>query len=85
VVSACSTGAIAAGSSDFAGEVTATGSTGCVLTFGTPFVAAPSCAITDETLPSRAYTVTVSATAITLASLTAADKVSWICVAKSGG
>jgi len=84
-VSSCGTGAIATGSSDMAGEVTATGATGCTLTFGTAFASTPSCVTLNETAPSRAYTVAVTTTAITLASLTAGDKVSWICMAKAGG
>lgn len=85
VVSACGTGALATGSSDTAGEVTATGATGCTLTFGTAYASAPSCVTLNETVPSRAYTAAITATAITLASLTAADKVSYICIAKNGG
>lgn len=85
VVSACGTGALGTGSSDFAGDVTATGATGCTLTFGQAFATAPSCTFTNLTVPSRAYTVTVSATAIVFASLTAADKVAYICVGKGGG
>jgi len=84
-VSACGSGALGTGSSDMAGDVTATGATGCTLTFGRAYATAPSCVFTNLTVPSRAYTVAVTAASITLASLTAADKVAYVCIAKAGG
>lgn len=84
-LTSCGTGALGAGSSDTAGDVTATGSATCTLTFGVPFATAPSCTFTDLTAPSRAFTVVVAAATITLASMTSGDKVSYICIGKAGG
>lgn len=85
VLSSCSTGALGTGSSDTAGDVTATGSTTCTLTFGTAFATAPSCVVMDLTAPSRAFTLTVTNTAIAIAAMTSGDKMSYICLGKAGG
>lgn len=85
VVSGCGTGTLGAGSGDMAGEFTATGATGCTLTFGTPYVTAPSCAVTEETVNTAARTTTVTNTALVVASGTSGSKYSYVCVAKSGG
>lgn len=72
---------------DTAGQVTmGTGTpTGCVLTFATPYVAAPFCVVSwQNDIADMQYTVTT--TALTLVQ-TATDSniVNWICVARSGG
>jgi hypothetical protein len=87
VLSACG-GAVAgdAGSSDTAGTVTQGGTvTTCTLTFGTAFVAAPSCMVQDLTTPRAAFAVAITNTALTVTGLTASDKLAWMCMAKSGG
>jgi hypothetical protein len=84
-LSACGSGALAAGSTDTAGILTATGTTGCTLTFGTAFTAAPVCVITDTTNNRAGITSVTSNTALTLASLTAADVVAYVCIGQSGG
>lgn len=84
VVSTCSTGALTTGSSDTAGDVTATGATACTITFGTAFVAVPSCVISDYTT-AAALKAAVTNTAIVVTGLTSGDRFSWICVAKAGG
>lgn len=85
VISACGTGTLATGSSDMAGEFTATGATGCTLTFGTAYASAPSCTVTEETVNTATRTTTVTATAIVVASGTSGSKYSYTCMAKAGG
>jgi len=87
VISGCgTTPVLATGSSDVAGRVTQGGSTtGCVITFGTAYATAPVCQVHNETLSSRAFTIAVTTTAITVASLTASDVITWICVGVAGG
>jgi len=85
VITACGTGAFAAGSSDTAGEVTMTGATGCTLTFGTPFATAPTCVTTQETINTAATTTTVTATALVIADAASGNKFSYICIGKGGG
>lgn len=84
-ISGCGTGTLATGSSDTAGTFTATGATGCTLTFGTPFAAAPSCTVNELTVNTAARTTTVSATALVVASGTSGSVYSYICVGKAGG
>lgn len=84
-ISACGTGTLATGSSDTAGEFTATGATGCTLTFGTAYATAPSCTVTEETVNTAARTTTVTATTLVVASGTSGSKYSYVCFAKSGG
>lgn len=87
VISACG-GPTAgdAGSTDTAGSVTNGGGvTTCTITFGTAYTAAPSCMVLDNTAVRASMVSTVTTTAITITAITAADKVSWFCVAKSGG
>ena len=85
VISACGgTVAPATGSNDFAGEFTVAAA-GCTVTFGTAYVTAPSCVVTEETINTAARTTTVSNTAIVIAAGGAASKYSYVCVAKAGG
>lgn len=87
VLSACG-GATAGdtGSSDMAGTVTQGGTvTTCTITFGTTFVAAPSCIVQDMTGVRASMGTAVTATAIAVTGITAADKLSWLCFAKAGG
>jgi hypothetical protein len=84
-VSGCGTGTLATGSTDAAGTFTATGATGCTLTFGTAYAAAPSCVVTELTVNTAARTTTVSTTALVVASGTSGSTYSYICIAKSGG
>lgn len=85
VISACGTGTLAAGSSDMAGTFTATGATGCTLTFGTPYASAPSCSVTELTVNTATRTTAVSTTALVVASGTSGSSYSYVCMAKSGG
>lgn len=85
VISGCGTGTLAAGSSDMAGTFTATGATGCTLTFGTPYASAPSCTVNELTVNTAARTTAVSTTAIVVASGTSGSTYSYVCMAKSGG
>lgn len=84
-ISACGTGTLATGSSDSAGEFTATGATGCTLTFGTAYATAPSCVVTEETVNTATRTTTVTTTTLVVASGTSGSKYSYACMAKAGG
>jgi hypothetical protein len=84
VASVCGA-AVDAGSSDTAGTITNVGTTTCTITFGTPFTVAPSCVVLDNTAVRASMTTTVSTTAIVVTAITAADRLSWICMAKAGG
>jgi hypothetical protein len=84
-ISGCGTGTLAAGSSDMAGTFTATGATGCTLTFGQAWASAPSCTVNELTVNTAARTTTVSTTALVVASGTSGSTYSYICIGKSGG
>lgn len=84
-LTSCGTGTLATGSSDMAGEFTATGATGCTLTFASAYATAPSCVVTEETVNTAARTTTVTATTIVVASGTSGSKYSYVCMAKAGG
>lgn len=86
VISACGGASADAGSTDTAGSVTNGGGvTTCTITFGTAFTAAPSCIVLDNTAVRASMASAVTNTAITVTAITASDKLSWFCVAKSGG
>lgn len=85
VVSACGTGTLATGSSDMAGTFTATGATGCTLTFGTAYVAAPSCTVTELTINTAARTTAISTTALVVAAGGSGSTYTYTCFAKAGG
>ena len=74
-----------AGSSDAAGSITNVGTTTCTLTFGTAYATKPSCVVTDNTTTRATMVAIASTTALTITGITAADALSWVCVAKSGG
>ena len=87
VLSACSagTGGSFAGT-DFSGTFTQgnTGSTSCVVTFGTAFVTAPNCTVTWNTGPLAAMSWTTSTTALTITQTsTTTSKISYICTSAS--
>lgn len=84
-LSTCGTGSLTAGSTDTAGDVTATGATACTLTFGTAFAASPSCVATDYTTAAGLKVLPSTGVSITVSGLTSGDRFSYICVAKSGG
>lgn len=74
---------LAAGSSDAAGECLTTATSGSI-TFGTAKTNAPSCLVVDRTAtPVAVYSV--SATAITLTTVTSAHNLSYSCNGKAGG
>lgn len=73
---------------DTAGTVTmGTGApTGCVITFSTPYVAAPFCVVVWQGTPLAAQNYTVSATAITTVQTgTSSNIIDYVCIARSGG
>lgn len=74
-----------AGSSDSAGSITNVGTTTCTITFGVAFTTKPSCIVTDNTTNRATMTAVQSTTALTITGITAADALSWVCVAKAGG
>lgn len=74
-----------AGSSDSAGSITNVGTATCTLTFGVAFAVKPSCLVTDNTTNRATMVAIASTTALTITGITAADALSWVCVAKSGG
>lgn len=74
---------------DYAGTITlGTGTpTGCVATFNTAYVAAPTCVVTSRTAPATttpAYTVSTAAITITQAA-NSSNLYDYVCVAKAGG
>jgi len=84
-ISACGTGTLATGSSDTAGTFTATGATGCTLTFAVPFATAPSCTVTEQTINTAARTVAVTATTLVVAAGGSGSTYGYICMGKAGG
>jgi len=87
VLTACvaGTGGSFAGT-DFAGTFTQgnTGSTSCVVTFGTAFLTAPNCTVTWNTGPLAAMSWTTSTTALTITQTSATtSKISYICTSAS--
>lgn len=83
-VTSCSTGAVGAGSTDVAGNATATGATACTVTFGTAWTTKPTCALTDNTTAAGLKAV-VTTTTIAVTGLTSGDAFSWICIGQAGG
>lgn len=73
------------GSSDTSGTITNVGTTTCTLTFAAPFITKPACVVQDLTGVRAAMASVATTTAITVTGITAADALSWVCVAKSGG
>lgn len=88
VLSSCgTTPTLATGSSDVAGTVTmGTSATGCIITFGTAYTAAPSCSVSWQATPLASQSYTVTATAITTVQTSTSNNVlNYTCVAKTGG
>lgn len=83
-ISACGTGTLGTGSSDTAGTFTATGATGCTLTFAVPFATAPACVVT-EGVNTATRTTTVTTTTLVVASGASGATYQYICIAKAGG
>jgi hypothetical protein len=83
-ISACGTGTLGANSTDTAGTFTATGATGCTLTFAVPFATAPACVVT-EAVNTAARTTTVTTTTLVVASGTSGSVYQYICFGKTGG
>jgi hypothetical protein len=84
-ITGCGTGTLAAGSADAAGTFTATGATGCTLTFAVPFATAPSCVVSELTANTAARSFTVSTTALVVAGGASGSTWTYICFAKAGG
>ena len=73
---------------DNAGVITlGTGTpTGCVVTFGVPYVSAPMCSVVWETGPIAAMSWTVTNLALTITQTgTNSTKVAYLCIAQAGG
>ncbi|MDE2102814.1 MAG: hypothetical protein KGL39_36555 [Patescibacteria group bacterium] len=70
------------GSSDTAGQVTAgTSATSVVVTFATPYAAAPFCVVQTETGGITSFAYAVSTTAITVTqTATSGNKIDYVCV-----
>ncbi|MEB2519812.1 hypothetical protein SOP85_31025, partial [Pseudomonas sp. YuFO20] len=63
-----------------------TTATGCVITFGTPYTAAPNCTVTWQATPLASQSYTVTTTAITtVQTSTSNNLLNYTCVARSGG
>lgn len=81
------TPALATGSTDSAGTITlGTTATGCVVTFGTAYTAAPTCLVTWIATPLASQSWTTSTTAITITQTSTTNNVvQYMCIGKSGG
>lgn len=81
------TPALTTNSTDTAGTITmGTSATGCVVTFGTAFAAAPACMVTWRATPLMSQSYTTSTTALTLTQTSTSNNlVDYLCVARSGG
>jgi hypothetical protein len=82
VASACGSTGLTNTGTDLVGQITVGGSaaTACTLTFGTAFLAAPTCLLVWNTGPLAAMSWTTSTTAITIAQTsTASDVISYLC------
>lgn len=75
---------IVAGSSDSVGSCTTTSTTSTV-TFGTAFLTAPRCLVTDSTANAATIAYTISTTAITFSVVINAHLMTWFCVGQVGG
>jgi hypothetical protein len=84
-ISGCGTGTLGTNSTDTAGTFTATGATGCTLTFAVPFATLPACVVTEGTVNTAARTTTVTTTALVVASGTSGSTYHYICFGKTGG
>ena len=85
-VSTCGTGTVTTGSTDNAGEVTATGAATCTVNFtvsGTSgFQTVAFCTVTDETTVAALRISAISTTAFTVTGLTSGDKFMYHCFGK---
>lgn len=77
----CGTPVLTAGSTDFAGQFQAKGTSTCAVTFGKAFAFQPFCVVVDET---TASTYTYSKTGITMGTTVSNDLINWICVGQQG-
>jgi hypothetical protein len=84
-VSSCGTGAAAAGSTDNAGQVTATGATACTVTFNVAYTSQPFCSVTDNTTAAGLKVTYSTGVSFTVTGLTSGDTFSYICIGQSGG
>jgi hypothetical protein len=83
VLSSCGTGTLATGSTDSSGRVTATGATGCTVTFGASFGAnSADCVVSDITATRANMTVTTNQTALVVASMTSGDTFTYLCAGR---
>jgi hypothetical protein len=83
-LTSCTSGAVVAGSTDSAGQISSLGSTTtCTVVFGSPFVTAPFCVATDIT---GAAAVQVAPTAAhVVVTVTSAHNFAWFCIGQNGG
>ena len=78
-VGTCGTGSIAAGSSDTAGDVTATGATACTITFGMEWTFQPFCFTQNITSEEVSRVSSISTTAFTVTGLVSGDRFLYHC------
>lgn len=84
--STCGTTAPSVVGTDFAGTITvgSSATTSCVLTFGTPFVTAPTCLLTPKSAILAALSYAASTTALTITQTsTASNTISYLCTSSS--
>ena len=83
-LTSCTSGAVVAGSTDVAGQISGLGATtACTVVFAYPFVKAPFCVATDVT---GAAAVQVVPTATNMAvTVTSAHNFAWYCIGQTGG
>lgn len=86
VLTSCGTSPAISGN-DASGVVTmGTSATGCVITFGTAYTAAPTCLVVWQGTPLAAQNYTVSASAITtVQTSTSNNKISYFCIGNADG
>jgi len=84
--STCGTTAPSVTGTDFMGTITvgSSATTSCVLTFGTPFVTAPTCLLTPKSAILAALSYAASTTALTITQTsTASNTISYLCTSLS--
>src|SRR5215472_8021852 len=73
------------GSTDMAGECSATATSGVVVAFGKPYLTRPFCTITDSvTATGINLAAGPSTTGFTLGTTASGDKIRWVCIGQPG-
>ena len=76
----CAGGAVAAGSTDFAGQVTGLTGTTCAVNFSKTWTNAPFCVVSNNSDTASRIEVSTTATVLTITEQANVPRVSWICV-----